>query len=53
MIQATGQRFGCHMISAITNKGALAFMVFEGKFKVPVFVAFLRGYSNRSPERSI
>lgn len=37
----TGQRFGCNMISAITNKGALAFMVFEGKFKAPMFVKFL------------
>ncbi len=41
LIRATGQRFGCNMISAITNKGALAFMVFEGKFKAPVFVEFL------------
>jgi transposase len=30
------------MILAITNKGALAFMVFQGKFKAPVFVAFLQ-----------
>lgn len=40
-IRATGQRFGCNMISAITNKGALAFMVFQGKFRAPVFVQFL------------
>ncbi|MEO6062343.1 MAG: IS630 family transposase [Thermoflexales bacterium] len=42
VVRATGQRFGCNMISAITNKGALAFMVFQGKFKVPVFVEFMR-----------
>ena len=42
VIRATGQRFGCNMISAFTNKGALAFMVFQGKFKAPVFVAFLQ-----------
>lgn len=42
VVRATGQRFGCNMISAITNKGALAFMVFRGKFKAPVFVAFLQ-----------
>ena len=35
VIRATGQRFGCNVISAITNKGALAFMVFQGKFMVP------------------
>jgi transposase len=39
--RATGQRFGCNMISAITNKGALAFMVFQGRFRAPVFVQFL------------
>ena len=42
VIRATDQRFGCNMISAITNKGALAFMVFQGKFKAPVFVTFLQ-----------
>lgn len=42
VVRATGQRFGCNMISAITNKGALAFMVFTGKFQAPVFVEFLR-----------
>jgi len=30
------------MISAITNKGALDFMVFKGKFNAPVFVLFLQ-----------
>ncbi|MEO7860788.1 MAG: transposase [Nitrospirales bacterium] len=36
------QRFGCNMISAITNKGGLSFMVFQGKFKAPVFVTFMQ-----------
>lgn len=39
--RATGQRFACNMISAITNKGALAFMVFQERFRAPVFVHFL------------
>ena len=26
IVRATGQRFGCNMISAITNRGHLAFM---------------------------
>jgi len=30
------------MISAITNRGALAFMVFTGKFANPVFIEFLQ-----------
>jgi transposase len=42
VVRATGQRFGCNMISAITNRGALAFMVFEGKFRNPVFIEFMR-----------
>lgn len=41
VIRATGQRFSCNMISAITNKGALAFMLFTGKFQAAVFVQFL------------
>lgn len=39
--RSTGQRFGCNMISAITNKSALSFMVFQGRFHAPVFVRFL------------
>lgn len=42
VIRATGQRFGCNMISAITNKGALAFRVFTGRFAASVFVDFMR-----------
>jgi transposase len=42
VVRATGQRFGCNMISAITNRGALAFMVFQGKFQNRVFIAFMR-----------
>ena len=50
-MRATGQRFGCNMISAITNKGALAFMVLQGKFKVPVFVQFLTRLLKQIPGR--
>jgi transposase len=42
IIRATGQRFGCNMISAITNRGHLAFMVFQGKFDGRLFVQFMR-----------
>ena len=40
--RGTGQRFGAHMISAITNRGDLTFMVFQRRFTVPVFLRFLR-----------
>ncbi|MBW8077299.1 MAG: IS630 family transposase [Gallionella sp.] len=42
IIRATGQRFGCNMISAITNRGHLAFMVFQGKFDGRLFVQYMR-----------
>ena len=42
VVRATGQRFGCNVISAITNKGAVAFRVFQGRFTGPVFVDFLK-----------
>ena len=32
VILASGQRFGCNMISAITNRGRLYFLVFKEKF---------------------
>lgn len=49
VVRATGQRFGCNMISAITNKGALSFMVFTGKFKAGVFVDFMRRLLKQAP----
>jgi len=41
VIPGTGARFGCNMISAITNKGKLNFMVFKVKFDSEVFKQFL------------
>ncbi len=42
VVPGTGQRFGCNMISAITNRGRLAFMVFTERFTAPVMIHFLR-----------
>lgn len=42
VILGTGQRFRCSMISAITNRGKLAFMLFGQKFKAPVFIEFMK-----------
>jgi transposase len=41
VVKKTGKRFGCNMISAITNQGDLRFMVFEKRFTSPVFLDFL------------
>jgi len=42
VIPGTGKRFRCNLISAITNRGKLAFMVFDGRFTAGVLVGFLR-----------
>jgi transposase len=42
VIPGTGQRFGCNMISTITNRGQLTFMVFEESFRTAVLLRFLR-----------
>jgi transposase len=41
VIPSTGQRFGCNVISTITNRGTLRFMVFQGKFNSQVFITLL------------
>ena len=38
----TGRRFSCNMISAITNRGNLAFMLFKESFTDKVMIRFLR-----------
>lgn len=52
VIPGTGQRFSCNMISALTNRGHLAFMTFEGGFTVTVFLRFLRRLA-RQAERKV
>jgi transposase len=42
VIPGTGQRFGCNMMSTITNRGHLAFMVFKERFTAAVCLRFLR-----------
>ena len=42
VIQKTGSRFRCNMISAITNHGSMKWMVFEDSFTAPIFLKFLR-----------
>jgi len=51
VILATGQRFGCNMISAIPNQGRLNFMVFKERFTAQVFLEFLRRLLRQSDRR--
>jgi transposase len=41
VIPGTGRRFGANVISAISNKGHLQFMVFKQRFVAAVFIEFL------------
>ncbi len=47
VIEGTGQRFGANVISAISNKGHLYFLVFKERFVAAVFIDFLIGWSAR------
>jgi len=51
VIPGTGQRFGCSMISTITNRGTLRFMVFKGGFKAPVMIRFLKRLLKSAPRK--
>lgn len=42
IIPGTGKRFRCNVISAIGNRGELAFMVFKGRCNAPLFLTFLK-----------
>lgn len=42
VVPATGQRFRANVISSVTNRGRLAFMVFREGFTTTVFLRFVR-----------
>lgn len=42
VIKSTGKRFRVNMISTVTNKGTLRFMLFEESFTTDVFLKFLK-----------
>jgi len=42
VVPGTGQRFGCNMLSTVTNRGKLSFMVFKERFRAEVFVDFMK-----------
>lgn len=41
VIPSTAKRFGCNMISAISNRGGLKFMIFRDRFTAEVFIGYL------------
>src|ERR1051325_10110238 len=42
VIRRPGKRFAQSMISSLTNKGKLRFMIYEGALKAPIFLNFLQ-----------
>ena len=51
-MEGSGKRFGCNLISTLTNRGTLRFQVFEGRFTTEVFLEFLGGLV-RSTNRKV
>ena len=51
VIPGTGKRFACNVISSITNRGRLAFLVFRGKFSAEVMIKFLRRLLRNSAQK--
>ena len=51
VVRGTGQRFGCNMMSSITNRGTLRFMVFKRRFTSEVMVAFCRRLLRTVPHK--
>ncbi|MDZ4876845.1 MAG: IS630 family transposase ISCARN25 [Chroococcidiopsis cubana SAG 39.79] len=51
VIPATGQRFGCNMISTITNRGQLCFKLFVQRFDSTVMLDFLRRLVRQSEQK--
>lgn len=51
VILGTGQRFGCNMISAVTNRGQLNFMVFKKRFSAEVLMDFLQRLIRQSQRK--
>jgi transposase len=42
VLPRTGQRFGLNLVSAITNRGEMVFVVVEGSFNGEAFIGFLQ-----------
>jgi len=50
-IPGAGKRFGCNLLSTITNRGHLSFMVFRERFATPVMLRFLRRLLRQRPRK--
>jgi hypothetical protein len=53
VVKVSGNRFRCNMISALSNRGQLAFSVFEGSFVIAVFLTFLQRLIQHAKGRKV
>ena len=53
VVPGAGRRFGCSMISALTNRGRLWFMVFKERLTAAVFIRFLDRLLRSNPGRKL
>ena len=53
VVRASGNRFRCNMISAITNRGRMAFLVFPGTFNSNVFIEFLERLTSHNAGQKV
>jgi len=51
VVAGTGQRFRCNMISTITNRGRLSFMVFKRRFTADVMIEFLKRLTRQCSQK--
>lgn len=51
VVKSTGKRFRVNMISTVTNKGTLRFMLFEDSFTAEVFLNFLKRLTKGSDSK--
>ena len=53
VVPGTGQRFGCNMVSAISNQGELSFMVFKERFTSKLLIEFMGRLVRQADGRKI
>lgn len=51
VVRNPGRRFGANVISSITNRGTLRFMVFGRRFTADVFIRFLERLVRKAPRK--
>lgn len=51
VVNVSAKRFSISMISALTNRGALRFMVYKGALRVDTFIKFLRRLKRDAPQK--